>query len=51
MKLLVPACLHLHPEHKAGVSSSKARIDEVKSPVVILPFTYLLTYSMEQSPS
>ena len=37
MKLLVAACLHLHPEHKAGVSSSKARSDKVKSPVAILP--------------
>jgi hypothetical protein len=43
MKLLVPVCLHLHPEQEAGVSSSKARSDKIKSPVVILPLTYLLT--------
>ena len=37
MKLLVPACCHLYPEHKAGVSSCKAKSDKVKSPAVILP--------------
>ena len=37
MKLLVPACPYLYPEHKAGVSSSKARSGKIKSPVIILP--------------